>query len=428
MERRNHLILLFISTILLFPYLLSADTIRMMHYNLLYYTENGVDDCTSSNNNLDLKDAAFKSIVKSICPDVLTVNEIGKGSVYAQRVLDRVLNTDGVSYFAYIPAEANASISIGNGFFYDSRKLALKDKFYISTSVGYFNAFRMYYRSEQLAQGDTVYVTFIVTHLKAGNSSSNATTRYQQTMQLMNRLRTLGEGNYVLSGDLNIYNASENAYQNLVHNSNALLRFYDPINREGEWDNNPDFADIFTQSTHADNSSTCHSSGGMDNRFDFILVSGNVMNGSTGIRCLPNTYKAYGQDGLRWNQSINNPTNTIVSAGIANALYTMSDHLPVVMDFVVDANVSVTEQEISRYIHINNPVTDRLTVWTELPQTEPLTFEIYTADGRLLSRQARETAAGRTETHLEFPYRPAIYFLKITGSKGNFAVKKFIKQ
>lgn len=404
----------------------AADTIRQMQYNLMYYTENGAGECDETNNNLNTKDQAFKCIVKNAKPDVLTVNEIGKDPAYPQRILDNVLNTDGVNYFAYAPnvSNPNQGITIGNGLFYDTRKLALKKTFYVATTVSYFNAYRMYYLSQNLAQGDTTFITFIVCHLKAGTECE--ADRYAQVQKLMNKLQSLGiADNYVLSGDLNIYNASESAYQYLVHHTNPLIRFYDPINREGEWDNNSSFADIFTQSTHT-SSPGCFSNGGMDNRFDFILVSDFVLNGTQSVRCLSNTYKAYGQDGLRFNRSINDPANTAVPVTIANALYAMSDHLPVLLDFDIDATLAIPDRTADLNISVSNPVNEQLQIHTHYVRPEQLTIQIYSIDGKLLSTEVR-TAEGDSEFSIGFPFRPSVYIVKISDKKGDSVVRKVVK-
>lgn len=398
-----------------------------MQYNLLYYTENGAGDCDQTTNPLATKDQALKCIVKHVQPDVLTVNELGKGSIYSQRILDNVMNTDGVDYYAFAApvSNPNSGITIGNGLYYDTRKLVLHSTFYVTTSVTYFNAYRMYYRSNELAQGDTAFITFIVCHLKAGNESEDQ--RLDQVQRLMNRLTSIGRAdNYVLCGDFNVYNASEEAYQLLVHNTNPVIRFYDPIDREGEWDNNSRYADIFTQSTHT-STNGCYSSGGMDNRFDFILVSEFVKNGARKVRCLPDTYRALGQDGNRLNGSLISPTNNSEPYSVINALYAMSDHLPVIMDYQLDATLAVSEPAMQLPIRVVNPVNDHLTLIPNLSHDTRLSIEICSIDGRVLHCETRSVAAGDTRLTLDFPYAPAVYLVKITDSDGACVVKKVVK-
>ena len=45
--------------------------------------------------------------------------------------------------------------------------------------------------------------------------------------------------------------------------------------------------------------------GGMDDRFDFIFVSEDLISGEDGVLYLENSYLAEGQDGNHFNQSVN---------------------------------------------------------------------------------------------------------------------------
>ena len=433
--KKNYKIILLISFILaIFRLPVSADTIRQMQYNLLYYTavNESPDDCTDDNNNLNQKDAAFKIIVKEVMPDILCVNEIGKTDAYANRILSNVLNTDGINYYGTLPAYSiSGNRSIGNRLFYDTRKFALKESAYLYTYTGgtIINLYKMYYKSQQLAQGDTAFITFIIWHLAAGSNDYNATTRAQQSQILTNYMESSPSvlcNNYILSGDFNVYTSSEEAYDNLVNNPNYLVRFYDPINRSGDWNNNAQFKDIFTQSTHT-GAAGCASNGGMDDRFDFILVSSRILNGANHVKCLPETYHAFGQDGIRFNGSIINPTNTAVSGPVAQALYTMSDHLPVVMDYTIDQALGIEEPTAQLPISIANPVGNTLEVTANLLSPDQLTFEVFTIDGKRLHQETVPFAAGPQHLSFEFPYKPAFYLLKITDGKGNTTVRKVVK-
>ena len=434
MSRIFRIILLIISMIVFFSATVSADTIRQMQYNLLYYTagNESPDDCTDANNNLDQKDAAFKIIVKEVMPDILCVNEIGKTDVYANRILNNVLNTDGIHYYGTLPAYSiSGNRSIGNRLFYDTRKFALKESAYVTTYYGgtVINLYKMYYKSQSLAQGDTAFITFIIWHLAAGSSDYNETTRAQQSRTLTNYMESAPSvlaNNFVLSGDFNVYTSSEEAYDNLVNNPNYLVRFHDPIGRSGSWNNNSQFADIFTQSTHT-GAADCASNGGMDDRFDFILVSNKVKNGTDKVKCLPETYHAFGQDGRRFNGSIVSPANTAVSEQVAQALYTMSDHLPVVMDYTISQTLAVHDAVAELPVSIVNPVSNMLEVTTNLLTPDHLTFEILTIDGKRLHQKTVTLPASPQHLTFDFPYNPAIYLLKITDGKGNTTVRKLVK-
>lgn len=414
----------------LIPTRLHADTIRMMQYNLMYYTLQGPEGCDETTNNMAAKNAALKQVLQYVQPDVLCVNEIGKQDQYAQMLLDNALNVDGVNYFATCPTTSSSSayITTGNRLFYNTKKLGYHSSFYIPTSVAYINAYKMYYKTDRLAAGDTIFTTFLVTHLKAGSAEANASTRYTQVQALMSRISSGKAGNYVLSGDFNLYGASEEAYQHLIHYSNSLYRFCDPLDREEEWHENRSCAGIHTQSTHS--WGDCFAGGGMDDRFDFILVSPYILYGSQKVQSINSSYRAVGQDGNRYNGQVNSPFNNDVPEDIAEALYIVSDHLPVVLDFNIKTStgISAYNPNQSLWANVVNPVRNNkleLDIFSDHAQT--LTFRLFTTDGRLVASFVEPVRDGNTRITQEFPYSSALYFLQILDDQKQVITKKIAK-
>lgn len=409
--------------------LFAQDTIRMMQYNLMYYTDNsGISDCNSSTNNLANKDENVKTIFQYVKPDVFCVCEMGSSMTYVNRLLNNAINVDGIDYYRNGPLTNYSGGSIANMIYYDSRKLTLYDNYYVTTSYRDINGYKMYYNSTDLEHGDTVFVTFWIMHLKAGSSDANAAARYVQTQRLMSRLEAMGApDNYVVSGDFNVYGASENCYQELVNYSNSFYRFYDPIDRPGEWNNNGQFADIHTQSTHTE-STGCFSTGGMDDRFDIILVSPYINYGSQRVKVLPETYHALGQDGNRFNKSIVYPTNNSIPNAVAQALYNQSDHLPVITDFAIEASpVGVQERAADFSISAVNPVRDNLTVNVLTPNADVYQFQVYAMDGRLLAQYEEALDGGCHTVRFPFEYAKGLYVLKVTDSRQQQQVWKLVK-
>lgn len=409
--------------------LFAQDTIRMMQYNLMYYTDNsGISDCNSSTNNLANKDENVKTIFQYVKPDVFCVCEMGSSMTYVNRLLNNAINVDGIDYYRNGPLTNYSGGSIANMIYYDSRKLTLYDNYYVTTSYRDINGYKMYYNSTDLEHGDTVFVTFWIMHLKAGSSDANAAARYVQTQRLMSRLEAMGApDNYVVSGDFNVYGASENCYQELVNYSNSFYRFYDPIDRPGEWNNNGQFADIHTQSTHTE-STGCFSTGGMDDRFDIILVSPYINYGSQRVKVLPETYHALGQDGNRFNKSIVYPTNNAIPNAVAQALYNQSDHLPVITDFAIEAApVGVQEYAADFSISAVNPVRDNLTVNVLTPNADVYQFQVYAMDGRLLAQYEEALDGGCHTVRFPFEYAKGLYVLKVTDSRQQQQVWKLVK-
>ena len=141
-------------------------------------------------------------------------------------------------------------------------------------------------------------------------------------------------------GDFNFYRSSEAGFQTLTSASaGSVYQFQDPINRVGSWTGNASFADVHTQCPRTDNNGGCYSGGGLDDRFDFILMNRHLLNDSAGIRFIPGSYKVPGNDGQHFNSSINSsPVNTSAPAAVISALYLASDHLPVQADLRVAGN------------------------------------------------------------------------------------------
>lgn len=404
----------------------AQDTLNIVHYNLLNYG-NITTYCTNNNNNIDQKDAYLKTIIAYTKPDVFTVNEMGASLSNAQRILSNVLNVNGINYYARAGYQNFSGGSLANMLFYDSRKLTLLSQNAIPTSTRDFNFYTFQPKIPSHVQlADTAYITFIVVHLKAGTTSSDATERASMTQTLMNYLAANNlNGNYVLMGDMNLYNSSEQAYQNLINYSGESYRFYDPVNKQGSWHENSLFADWHTQSTSSSGNG-CMSSGGLDDRFDFILASKDIMQGNRRYTYVPGSYKTIGNDGLHYNTSIvSSPTNSSVPANVLSALSANSDHLPVQLKIKSDTLLSVAENE-DLHIHVSlfpNPASDYLTINISASLGLNLDFKLLNLTGQKVSEG--EMDAQSTEHRLSLQNIPAgIYFLHITEAVSGISTTK----
>ncbi len=373
------IIVLFTST-----YAFSQSTIRVMQYNLLYYGGTHYD-CSSSTNNINDKNIALQTIMSSMSPkiDVLCVNELDEDVYYADYLLENALEANGEWWWSRANAEGSDII---NMIYYDSRKLGL-----VSHRVKYvypriINFFKMYVKSEDLAQtNDTIFITFISAHLKAGSDADDVEDRDDATTTLLSTLEgsSYDVGNYVLLGDFNFYSADEAGYQNLLTYSNSDYRFYDPIDQSGEWHNNYDYADYHTQSTHT-TSNGCAITGGLDDRFDIILISDDIKYGNKQVEYKYNSYKTIGQDGNHFNDAVNDGYNGSVSTEVVNALYNMSDHLPVTLELNLDQTISVANNLFeNETFYCNTLVNDILKVQMN-DYRGNCTAQIFSITGKLL--------------------------------------------
>lgn len=418
---------------LLFSAFISAqagDTLRMMHYNLMYYTSQVPSGCVGDEAYLSAKDRDLQTVIHHVLPDILCVCEIGSQSSFVDRFRNNVLNTNGVDYYASCPLTNYSGGTIANMLYYDYRKLTFHSHFYISTSYRDINAYKLYYNSQGLQSGDTVFITFIQAHLKAGSSASDQAAREVQVQKLLSTLEQRGKfENFIFSGDFNFYNASEPAYQTLLHYDNTLFAFYDPVDMEGNWHNNNNFASLHTQSTHTSaGSGECFSTGGLDDRFDFILVSPFIYYGSKGAKSINESYYALGQDGNRMNRTINNPTNSSVPDAVAQALYNASDHLPVIMEISMEATLPVKDRNNEELLlTIANPVRDKLLITIHVEEEASYHFEIFSADGRSIQSTKHFLEMGSHRIEHAFPYPSSFYILIVTDSNGRKTVRKIIK-
>ena len=405
----------------------SPDTIRMMQYNLMYYTNSsGISDCNSVSNNLDAKDTNIKTIFQYVQPTVLCVCELGSQNQYADRLLNNAINTDGIDYYRRGPLTNQSGGTIANMIYYDSRKLTLYKSTNITTSYRDINGYTFYYNANNLVSGDTIFTTFWIAHLKAGNYPSNEEARLLQVQKLMNRIATSGlPGNYTFSGDFNIYHSDEPAYQELTEYPNSLYRFYDPVNSPGYWHNNPQFASLHTQSTHSQETD-CFSSGGLDDRFDIILVSPYIYYGSDRIHIVEGSYHALGQDGGHFNGSILSPVNNSVPPNVANALYQQSDHLPVIMDMTIDAHVGVPVYKPDFQVNVANPIRETLHIDIQNDEAEDFDICIYSTDGSLVMKRYERLDVGSHRLSYPFPFRKGVYLVTLTNKSGQKNTKKLI--
>jgi hypothetical protein len=422
--RQFFLGLLILTSIVLY----GQDTVRLMHYNLLMYGNN-FGGCNSTNNNVNDKNEYLKTILEYVKPDILTVNEIYRDSYFHDLILNQVLNINGVNYFQRgYPLNTSNSYII-NQVFYNSQKFGLVNYVAVQTSLRDIDIWRFAYNSSIYSTtSGSVELNCAVAHLKAGSSGSDQQQRANETSKLMNYLNNSGaSGNYSLSGDLNLYSGTEPAFQNLLYHSNPQIRFYDPINKIGYWHDNAYYADIHTQSTHT--SGLCPAGGGMDDRFDFILVSEEILKGQNHIQYLEGSYRAIGQDGQRLNASlIDPPLNTSVPGNVLNALYNMSDHLPVVMDMIIGDNTGNVD-EVTKLFNITfqNPVKDHLVISVmEVPGGD-LGIEIFNMVGQPV---VNLTYPVERHTQVELPLEslsPGVYFIRFRNSGDLFLTRKLIR-
>lgn len=431
----KHLFILFLST-LSFSFSFSQDTITVMHYNLLGYANSYGSWCNSTNNNINTKEAGLKLIIKDIMPDIFTCNEFGDDLQYVNRMKNNVLNTDGITYYDSSKYTAEANTSIINMLFYNKNKFSKISEQVVNHSVSGVRKtkiIKLKYLSSNTS--DEIYIYCIIAHLKAGDTSADSIDRKTMTTEIMNWMQIYynASGNYLLMGDFNMYSSDEVGYQNLIANGNANIKFNDPINTPGDWNNSYTYRNIHTQSTHADDNG-CAAPGGMDDRFDFILMSNPISTGSLKATYLTNSYKAYGQDGYHYNKSINDGANAnpLITTEITNALYTVSDHLPVTMKIKIATGVGIEKVLTTSDLTFNftNPVSKgnlNLNVVNKNNYFGKIKVEICSIIGQTVNSENFELSNGLNQLPIDLSnVKSGIYLIIITDKFNGRNTQKLI--
>ena len=307
----------------------SQDTLTVMTYNVLNYP--------SSNPS---KADTLKPIIQHVQPDILMINEL-ESSGGATTILTDALNVDGVT--KYNRCTFFSGPDTNNMLYYNSDKLVLYSQKEMPTTLRNISEYVLYYKAPNMsATSDTVFIFCYSAHLKAGTGETNEQKRNQEATILKNYLASRANlENVILGGDFNLYTSAEPAYNTILNGGSVPL--LDPISSPGSWNNNSSFASIHTQSTRTGSIGDGGAGGGMDDRFDFLFFNSELQTGAQGLTYIPGSYEAVGNDGNHFNQSINSGTNNAAPNNVIDALYYMSDHLPVVLKTSIPVNVGVEE-------------------------------------------------------------------------------------
>lgn len=389
---------LFLLIFLSFTFVLRAqDTISVLSYNILNYP---LSNATKAD--------TLKAIIKHTQPDIFMITEL-TSSTGVSLILNNALNVDGITY--YQAATYVNGPDSDNMLFYNSQKFGLKFQYEIPTVLRNISEYVLYYKSPNLATTlDTTFVHCYIAHLKASNTPADSIQRNQEAVTFKNYLDSKNQPvkNIILGGDFNVYTSNEAAYNTILNGGTISLK--DPINTPGNWQANSSFAAIHTQSTRTAVLADGGSTGGLDDRFDFIFVGDDVMQGTNKIKYIAGTYKALGNDALHYNKSLLAlPTNTSVPSNVLSALYYMSDHLPIFMKVYIDEAVGVDENTTKE--NWKGYFTNNTFVFKSVIKEKQLNIQLFDVLGKPLSIKSY---SNQTSFMFDYSNLPSgLYFVKI---------------
>lgn len=285
------------------------DTLTIMNYNILRF-----------NGNSSQRAEYIKTVIDYVKPDLIVLEEIEDQSGI-NLLLNDFLNKDS-EVFAAGPLPNSQWMK--SGIIYNKSKLDLTSYKFIPTVLRDISGYTL---SIKNAHENVSPFTVFGAHLKASNGSYESEQRWKEAKELHKYISQMNSDyHYILAGDFNVYGPDEPAYKLLVDSMSIDLE--DPI---GYWSRNESsHVEKYTQSTRNDQLSDGGASGGLDDRFDFILLSDHFTSKDPDLKYVEGSYKVIGNDGNHFNKSITDGANSVVSASIAEAIYFGSDHYPVV--------------------------------------------------------------------------------------------------
>ncbi len=300
LKKRIHL-LWFIFT------LQGQDTLTVMSYNVLRF-----------DGNTTVRAAYIKKTIDYVKPDIVVLQEIEHQSGI-DLLLNNVFNVDS-TVFAAGPLPSNQYMK--SGIIYRTSAFDLTSNVSLSTVLRDIPGYTL---SIKNAHTNVAPFTVFGAHLKASQGEEDQ--RWQEAKILYDYVAKQDSNfHYIMAGDFNMYDPSEPAYKLLTDSMTVDLE--DPI---GDWNRNDgSHVHKFTQSTRDSQLSDGGASGGLDDRFDFILFSDHFTKKDPDMKYVEGSYKVIGNDENHFNKSIIDGSNSAVPDSIAEAIYYASDHYPVV--------------------------------------------------------------------------------------------------
>ncbi len=280
---------------------------------------------------------------RSMDPDLICLQEMTSRNAVSAFVA--AINNAPGSPGDWRAAPVLLSGSLNNALVYRTSKLGLDGFELVSAGSGAPNHPRNVVRYDFRPVGypeDASIISVFPQHFKAGPTASDGARRAVEARVIADHIATLPDGRAVILGaDLNIPSGTDEAYRiiNGVVPNTGLLR--DPIGRVATWKNNVSYRMIHTQDPT--------SQAGMDDRYDQVLLSPSLLDGFgmdyDGRAEVPwdlsrfddpnHSYRAWGNDGTRFNAPLRVAGNEMVGPVIAQAIRDMADpdgHIPVFLD------------------------------------------------------------------------------------------------
>lgn len=322
--------LCFLAFIFLVSTTYAQEPLRLMFYNLYRFPHRPPYN----------REWLLKDIFTSYKPDLFMVCELVTENG-ADRILSRSLNSDSVGHYeraVFVPSTDTLD-PLHQMVFFRSDKLKLIGQATWPTpgrAIDHYT-FELGWRDPN-PQGLPLLEVFVL-HLKSSDGEPNRNLRSRAVEVLLRALEGVPSHHYVvIAGDFNFYGSEVEPAYSLLMNNELTIKMKDPLNAPGHWHDNETFSGIHTQATRtsAEGFGIGGAIGGLDDRFDFIFLSENLMEAHGDVYYEPDSYGAFGNNGNCFDQRVDNyDCDGPYPLDLRKLLHDMSDHLPVVLSLSV---------------------------------------------------------------------------------------------
>ena len=252
-------------------------------------------------------------------------------------------------------------------------------------------------------------------HYKASTGAANETERNVEALAIRTDADALGQGASVIyAGDFNFYSASEAGFQTLTGTGSGQA--FDPVSRVGSWSGSTTYKDVHTQSPATTAVFNGQVTGGVDDRFDFQRITGEVRD-TRGFDYVTNSYWAFGNTATHSiNQAISTGSAATLAAripgytsaqatAVLTALTQVTDHLPVLADYQLPAKMTASLAAPPSRVIRGASVSGTLTVSNAAPVSvaagaDRLDYAFAGTGGFATSGTGSDAALGAPNTHL----------------------------
>ena len=305
--------------------------------------------------------------------DVLLLQEQATNFSTTDRILDLLNGTNGAGGYARGTLSPVGGVNdIMQTVIYRTNSVQLVGETQattINTNSGGTRA-TMRYQLRPLGYDSAADFYVFNSHLRPSDTTADANRRGVEVSQLRTNADALGEGAHIIYvGDMNFYRTNDAGW--IAFTGGGSGRAFDPVNAVGNWNNNSNFTAVHTQNPRS----------AMDDRFDFQLVTDEVLDGR-GFSYITNSYWAFGNTGSHvYDQAIDTGNavaglnavltnySTAQISNVFSSLVALSDHLPVVADYQLPARLGVSTNQLDSRVIIGAVLTNNFAVSNSAPVT-----------------------------------------------------------